>query len=367
MKDKELETKKEILSTPNSIARGRYGIGDKENKLFLKIMYAIQRDNREYIITKKLKEDLSLEETEKWNELCQIETLNCRIKHKDIEEIFKKKADRTKESMTDTFKVLKNCEISFDTITRDKKKATMVAGLIDHYYIEKETGDYIVVVPAKLYRYMFDLGLGYTQNALEIIYSLRGIYAQRMYLILRSWSGVKSQIYFSIKDLREMLKCTDSNKTFNSFETNVIKRAINEINKAGIMKVDILEKHKKGRNIEGITFKVVDKEPRNYLSLFPQKEKEDKSVIWLDYIKVENQDLLERLLRKYQDRDLSSPIVRAILCKAFDKTLNKDNRFTMIQDKKNKTNFTLFNHIVADEFLYNEIVATMNHDKDYMY
>ena len=31
--------KKEILMTPNSIARGSYSIGEKENNLFLKLMY----------------------------------------------------------------------------------------------------------------------------------------------------------------------------------------------------------------------------------------------------------------------------------------------------------------------------------------
>lgn len=45
----------EVLATPNSIARGRYSIGENENKLFLKLMYAIQRDNKEYIITENKK------------------------------------------------------------------------------------------------------------------------------------------------------------------------------------------------------------------------------------------------------------------------------------------------------------------------
>ena len=45
------------------------------------------------------------------------------------------------------------------------------------------------------------------------------------------------------------------------------------------------------------------------LKLNEQKVK-DESVIWLDYIKVQNEALKERLELKYNDLDLSSPIVK---------------------------------------------------------
>lgn len=43
------------------------------------------------------------------------------------------------------------------------------------------------------------------------------------------------------------------------------------------------------------------------------------------------------------------------IIQAYDKTLNKDNRFTMIQDLKGKSNFALFNHIVSGELLTHEL------------
>ena len=69
----------EVLATPNSIARGRYSIGEKENNLFLKLMYAIQRDNNEYIIAENKKSELSEEDILKWKKLCEIETLTCKM------------------------------------------------------------------------------------------------------------------------------------------------------------------------------------------------------------------------------------------------------------------------------------------------
>lgn len=344
----------EVLATPNSIARGRYSIGEKENKLFLKLMYSVQRDNNDYIIAENKKEKLSEEDILKWKELCKIETLTCKITQDDFKEIFKRKNDRTEEALKEVFSALSNCTISFDTVTRDGERAKMIASLISHFYIEKETGKYQVVVPAKLYKYLFDLGLGHTQNALQVIYKLKGIYAQRFYLILRSWSGTKKDIIFSVKELRDMLQIGDKNKTFNSFETNILKRSINEINSTGIMNIEIKEKIRKGRSVDKILFTVIDNEPRNYLKLNEQKVK-DESVLWLDYIKVQNESLKERLELKYSDIDLSSPIVKNILHRAYDKTLNKDNRFNMIQDLKGKSNFALFNHIVSGELLTHEL------------
>ena len=135
-----------------------------------------------------------------------------------------------------------------------------------------------------------------------------------------------------------MLQLGDKNKTFNSFETNILKRSIDEINSTGIMEIKIKEKIKKGRSVDRIVFTVKDNEPRNYLRLY-NKSEIDESVIWLDYIKVENKALLERLELKYSDMNFDSPIVKNIFHKAYDKTLNKDNRFVMIQDKKGKSNF----------------------------
>ena len=150
-----------------------------------------------------------------------------------------------------------------------------------------------------------------------------------------------------------MLQLGTKNKTFNSFETNVLKRAIEEINRTGVMQISIVDKIKKGRSVNEVVFSVKDNEPRNYLKQL-YKEK-DESVLWMNYIKVENQALLDRLIRKYDDMDLESPIVQKIFCNAYDKTLNKDNRFEMIQDKKGKTNFALFNCIVNGEFMTHEL------------
>lgn len=343
---------KDVLVTPNSIARGSYCIDAKENNLFLKIMYAVQRDYKEYLIVKRKTEELDENEKDKWNEVCNLETLEVMIKYEDIREIYKHKEDLLCKNIEKNFKTLRACDISIDTLLRDGSRATLHSGLIDHFYINEDSKDVTVVVPAKIYKFLFDLGLGHSQNALQILYNLRSQYSQRLYLILRSWTGRKKSIEFKVSDLRQMLKLEDKYSTYKLFKANVIKRAITEINKTGVMMVEIKDEIKKGRYIDKIVFSVTDNEPRNYLDLFAEK---DESVLWLDYIRVANNDLLNRLILKYSDVDLASPFVKSILCKAYDNTLKKDNRFNMIEDKNGKSNYALFNSIAASEFLTQEL------------
>ena len=355
----------EVLCTPNSIARGKYSIAEKENDFFYKIMYCVQRDNREYIITKRRYDDLSVEEHDKWNALCKLETLQCRITRRDINEIFKNRNDRTNEAIELLIDKLKSCEISFNTVTRDGVDAELKAPLISHRYIEKETGDYLIVVPAKLYKYLFDLGLGYSQNVLQILYSLKGNYAKRLYLILRSWTGKKRQIEIKVSELRDMLQVNDKNDTFNRFETNVLKRAIKEINALGIMEIKIADKIRKGRSVDSVIFDVVDKEPRKYIKLASESTIEVEPILWLDYIKLESESIRERLEAKYRDMIFESPFVRKIFCDAYDKTLARDNRFNMIQDKKGQTNFKLFIAIIDGEFLTHDLEAENQFKKSF--
>lgn len=345
---------KNILITPNSIARGKYAIDAKENNLFLKIMYQIQRDYKEYLVVKRKDEILTESDINKWEELNSRETLDTTLSFADISEIYKHTADLSIDNIKKNLNILKSCEISIDTQLRDGTKATLCSGLISHYYIIEGSKDFKIVVPTKIYKFLFDLGLGHSQNALQILYNLRSQYSQRLYLMLRSWSGAKRTINFSVEELRAMLKLENKYPSYKLFKANVIKRALAEINETGVMEVEILDEIKVGRNIKNIVFKVVDKEKRNYMELF---EKADTSVIWLDYIKVQDESLLERLKLKYSDVDLNSPINQSILCKAYDKTLARDNRFKMIEDRKNKTNYALFNHIASGEFLTNELQA----------
>lgn len=129
----------------------------------------------------------------------------------------------------------------------------------------------------------------------------------------------------------------------------IIYEKLKHINISATIKLKICN-----NSVERVVFTVKDNEPRNYLKLYNKSDK-DESVIWLDYIKVENKSLLERLELKYSDMNLDSPIVKALFHKAYDKTLNRDNRFNMIQDKRGKSNFALFNHIVSGELLTNEL------------
>lgn len=148
---------KDVLITPNSIARGSYSIEAKENNLFLKIMYAIQRDYKDYLLVKRRNEILTDEELSSWEKLSSIETLETTIYFEDLKEIYKHKEDLLINGIKSNLETLRKCEISIDTTLRDGTRASLHAGLIDHYYFIEDTKDIKIVVPAKIYKFLFDL------------------------------------------------------------------------------------------------------------------------------------------------------------------------------------------------------------------
>lgn len=214
---------------------------------------------------------------------------------------------------------------------------------------------YSVSLSAKLYRYLFySVGVGFTPVNLVVLFNLKSQYSQALYVTLRSWAGVKREIKYSIEELRDIFKVGSKYSAYKNFKQKTINVAIDEINSTSSMKILEFKEIKKGRSVDSVVFIVEDLEPRFVLNE-NKDDIENQPLIWLDYIKLDNEDLKERLELKYSDMNLESPIVKSLFHKAYDKTLNKDNTFNIIQDKKGKTNFALFNFILNGEILTHEL------------
>ena len=87
---------------------------------------------------------------------------------------------------------------------------------------------------------------GYTPLNLAMMFSLKGIYAYRMYELLRMWSNTKSIINYTVQELKEFLML-DNKKSYNTyanFKNKVILPAINELNDLNIEEADLERKKK---------------------------------------------------------------------------------------------------------------------------
>lgn len=343
--------KKELLNTPNNIIKGKIEIDSQINKLYYRILYNIQKENRKYIIKSKKGEKLTEEQAIILQELDRIGYLKCTVSYDEIKSIIKRRNDQMKDEVLKRFVALQTAVFRFATGEENNEETqTQLVGEVSVSDI-----GYSVSLSAKLYRYLFySVGVGFTPVNLVVLFNLKSQYSQALYVTLRSWTGVKREIEYSIEELRSIFKVGSKYGAYKNFKQKTISAAINEINATGAMNIVEVKEIKKGRSVESVIFVVEDLEPRFVLDE-NKEDIEDEFVIWLDYIKLESEALKERLELKYADMNLDSPIVRTLFHKAYDKTLNKDNSFTMIQDKKGRTNFALFNFIVNGEILTNEL------------
>lgn len=354
--------KKEILNAPNNIIRGKIEIDTSLlNKLYYKILFNAQRDNRKYIIKPK-KVGASVELTEEQrkllDELDNIGYLSCKLTHEDIDGIIKRRNDKTHDSILEKIDILQKTVFRFTTGEHnDETTQTQLVG-----EVKNTDYGYNVFLSARLYKYLFyNVGIGYTPINLLLFFNFKNNYTRSLYAYLRSWSGAKREVAVDLKTLREDVfhLAKNSYKEYKRFSEKILKKAIEDINESGSMRVDIEETRNNKRKVCSITFKIKDYELR-VIEGDESSQEEDLVTYWLEAIAVQNESLKKHLENKYRDYNLDSPIVRGVFIKAYEKTLATDkNKAQMLENKKNSnSNIALFHKIVIDEFTMHEIAIT---------
>lgn len=131
-----------------------------------------------------------------------------------------------------------------------------------------------ILLPIEVYdmltKYM-DEGYGYTPENLSILLAAKCTYTYRLYELLRLWSNSKSEINYSIEELKDLFLLEDkkSYSLYANFKNKVIIPAKNELEELNLFEIDF-EEIKKGQKVIGITFYIKDLDKRKYF---------DKSVI----------------------------------------------------------------------------------------
>lgn len=131
--------------------------------------------------------------------------------------------------------------------------------------------------------------------------SLRATNAQRLYELLRIWTGTKEIIEYSLEEIKEYLLLQDKYKVFSDFRKWVIEPAIKELKEKELLDIYNVEYIKTGRKVTSIKFYVKDLEPREYK--FKKKEaKEIKKSSFANFTQREyDYDKLEKQLLGWED------------------------------------------------------------------
>lgn len=257
--------KKEILMQPNNLIKSKYDFTNVENKLFYKILFNAQKQQNSSYVTTISKEELKV-----------FMKNNNDYEHKNIKEILN---------------MFQQSVLEFDYIEETTGKLkTFGSGLINTYELDHTDQIYTIMMHEVLYNHITDFVKmqkkknGYTAINLSVLFNFRGAYTQRLYTLFRLWSreNMEVEIKYKLDELRFYLKLKDNvYPEYKYFKQNVLKRAMNEINKKGNMVVSIKEEKRKNRKIDEIIFSVIDYEPRKYF---------DKDILVEDYIPKKKQD-----------------------------------------------------------------------------
>ncbi|MCS6131082.1 replication initiation protein [Clostridium botulinum] len=140
--------------------------------------------------------------------------------------------------------------------------------LITKIKFNHTSGDFTIYIDKDLVNFLLnyrELRTGYTPLNLRLTNQSKSFFTQRIYELLRLWSGEKKEIEYDLEDLKVKLLLQDhkSYKKYKEFKRRVLVPALKEINEKLNMNVDY-EEIRVGRCIAKLKFIVEDLEPRSY-------------------------------------------------------------------------------------------------------
>lgn len=230
---------KRILMKHNDIVNAKYEITVNSNRVFTYLLYEFQKD---------------LDKSK----------LSCEISREKLAKLVNGNVDKTVKGLTTILMNLRKKDLFLMDELQDGSIDFIAGGFIDNATYNNKTDKFKIVADVRihklLHRYLED---GYTPVNLEIWLSLKNRYSQRLYDLLRAWSGTKETINYSINKLRELMLLENKYKQYTDFRKRVLIPAVDELNATGYFKIDYCE-IKKGRSVESIDFIVKDLDKRKY-------------------------------------------------------------------------------------------------------
>lgn len=235
-----MEEKHEILMKHNDLVKSKYNITLNENRLFVYILYKLQRERRGI--------------------------LSCEISREELGRFIKRRNDVSINGVKSMLETLRKKAISIKTPLEDGSYVWSSYGFINGWDYFSKTDSFRIEASERIYVLLHEyLKEGYTPVNLNIWLTLKNSYAQRFYELLRLWSSSKDSINYKVSELRELLILENKYPKYSELRKRVLIPAIDELNSTGYFEISY-EENKKGRNIESIDFIVKDLDKRKYFS-----------------------------------------------------------------------------------------------------
>jgi len=230
-----------ILMKNNVLIQAKYSLTLVENRIFLLMMYKLQKESNG--------------------------VLSCEISHDEFKQIIKHAKDKTIKNISKSLSSLRKKSIFFMEEKENKKGIIWGEyGFLNGFTYDDERKIFKIEASEKIYDLLNNyLQTGYTPANLAALFSMKNYYSQRLYDLLRLWSGTKSVINYSLEDLKMYLQLDESYPEYGNFKRRVILPAIKELNETGYFEIDFKE-NKVGRKVDSIDFYVKDLDKRKYFT-----------------------------------------------------------------------------------------------------
>ncbi|MGL5713557.1 MAG: replication initiation protein, partial [Paraclostridium sp.] len=263
-----MEEKHEILMKHNDLVKSKYNITLNENRLFVYILYKLQRERKGI--------------------------LSCEITREELGRFIKRRNDASINGVKAMLETLRKKNISIKVPLEDGSYMWSSYGFINGWDYFSKTDTFRIEASERIYVLLHDyLKEGYTPVNLNIWITLKNSYAQRFYELLRLWSSSKDSINYKVSELRELLILENKYPKYSELRKRVIIPAIEELNSTGYFEISY-DENKKGRNIESIDFIVKDLDKRKY---FTKDAPEDVKVLEEVAISIDyNTDIVEDIV-----------------------------------------------------------------------
>lgn len=238
-----------ILNKNNLLIKANYNLSFVENRFYLTILFNMQKTARGSYVGIIPKEEFL--------------------------RLSGKTSNNTTTGITRILESLANKRVQIQEFKKQNKKPSEYDfPIITGHKFNPKDNTYTIELSTILYDLLLEyMEVGYTPLNLNVLLGLNNFYAQRIYELLRLWSGNKENINYTVDYLRECFDLGDKYPRYNNFKDRVIEPALESLNSTEKFKITY-EELKVGRRVDSITFLVEDLEKRKYFD-----KKEDKNTI----------------------------------------------------------------------------------------
>lgn len=226
-----------VLMKNNLLIQAKYSLTLAENKVFTLILYKLQKDNRGIY--------------------------SCSINQEEFKYILKKTKSTTTSGIREILDKLKHKDIFIKEVDKNIwHDYTLIGG----FSYDEDTKTFQIEALPRIYDLLKDYySNGYTPINLFVTLGMNNYYGQRLYDLLRLWSGTKNVINYKVDYLKECLQLGNKYTNFKDFKRRIIVPAIKELNDTGYFEIDFKE-NKLGRKVDSIDFIVKDLDKRKYFT-----------------------------------------------------------------------------------------------------